>query len=57
MRRKQASKRRWKARCRINGKLIPMTAIVEHRLNRWFDFPYAWPPDDSFYYAYPKRRA
>lgn len=33
-RHKRASKRRWKARARI-GRMVPMTAIVEHRLERW----------------------
>ena len=33
--RKRTSKRRWKARCAIRRR-IPMTAIVEHRLDRWF---------------------
>lgn len=35
--RKRDSKRRWKARCRI-GRMIPLTAIVNHRLDRWFVF-------------------
>lgn len=34
---KRTSKRRWKARCR-SGQRIPKTAIVEHRLDRWFTF-------------------
>jgi hypothetical protein len=34
---KRASKRRWKARCRI-GRMIPATAIMEHKLDRWFRF-------------------
>jgi len=32
---KRVSKRRWKARCRA-GRIIPATAIVEHRLRHWF---------------------
>jgi len=36
-RRKQVSKRRWKARCKA-GHLIPLVAIVEHQLERWFEF-------------------
>jgi hypothetical protein len=33
--RKQPSKRRWKARADL-GQLIPMEAIVNFRLDRWF---------------------
>jgi hypothetical protein len=36
-RRKKISKRRWKARCRL-GQPIPKEAVVEHRLDKWFDF-------------------
>lgn len=36
-RRKCDSKRRWKARCRI-GRLIPLTAIREHKLDHLFLF-------------------
>ena len=40
-RKKRVSKRRWKARCRL-GKLIPLIAIVEHQLDRYFTFePYS----------------
>jgi hypothetical protein len=47
-RRKQASLRRWKARCRL-GRPIPAWAVVEHRLNRWFKFVCAdWQRDYSF---------
>lgn len=35
--RKQPSKRRWKARADL-GRLIPLEAIVNHRLERWFLF-------------------
>jgi hypothetical protein len=34
--RKRTSLRRWKARCALRP--IPLTAIVEHRLDRWFVF-------------------
>ncbi len=33
----KVSKRRWKARCRLHRK-IPLEAIVDHRLDRWFKF-------------------
>lgn len=36
-RRKRVSKRRWKARCRI-GRSIPLEAIHEHDLQKWFTF-------------------
>ena len=35
---KRMSKRRWKRRCERGGYAIPLTAIVEHRLDRWFRF-------------------
>jgi hypothetical protein len=35
--RKRDSKRRWKARCRA-GSAIPVYAIFEHQLERWFVF-------------------
>jgi len=34
---KRPSRRRWKARCRA-GRVIPASAIAEHRLDRWFSF-------------------
>jgi hypothetical protein len=37
MRCKRTSKRRWKRRAAA-GHLIPLVAIVEHQLERWFDF-------------------
>ena len=37
MMRKRASKRRWIKRCKL-GRLIPLTAIAEHRLDKRFDF-------------------
>ena len=40
MMRKQTSKRRWKRRAAA-GHLVPLTAIVEHRLERWFTFDWA----------------
>jgi hypothetical protein len=36
-RRKRASKRRWKRRAAA-GRAIPLVAIVEHQLERWFEF-------------------
>ena len=36
-RRKHTSLRRWKARCAL-GRMIPATAILQHRLDRWFVF-------------------
>jgi hypothetical protein len=36
-RRKRVSLRRWKARARL-GRKIPAIAMVEHRLDRWFQF-------------------
>lgn len=36
-RRKMDSKRRWKARCRL-GLAIPLDAIENFRLTRWFSF-------------------
>ena len=35
--RKRTSARRWKARCRA-GRVVPFSAIDEHRLGRWFAF-------------------
>jgi len=35
--RKRTSLRRWKARCRA-GRAIPLIAIVERQLERWFRF-------------------
>lgn len=32
--RKRTSKRRWKTKA-LRGQLVPLTAIVEHRLDRW----------------------
>jgi len=37
MRPRDVSKRRWKARCRL-GREIPLEAIANHRLTRWFKF-------------------
>jgi hypothetical protein len=50
--RKQISKRKWKARCRI-GREIPLTEIVNHRLNTWFDFDYA--PHGEYTYFFVAR--
>jgi hypothetical protein len=35
--RKRTSLRRWKARCRL-GRAIPLEAILDHKLDRWFEF-------------------
>jgi hypothetical protein len=38
MKRKRTSLRRWKARCHLGKRAIPVQAIIEHRLTRWFVF-------------------
>lgn len=50
--RKRDSLRRWKARCR-RGDWIPLRAIIEHELTRWFRFPHANPVTE-YYRAEPK---
>ena len=45
--RKRTSKRRWKARC-ARGRAIPMEAIVDHGLGRWFSFAPICLQTDSF---------
>ncbi len=47
--RHQISRRQWKRRC-ARGVLIPMMAIVDHRLGRWFSF-HSPCPASEFYYA------
>jgi hypothetical protein len=50
--RKRTSTRRWKARCMM-GREIPLQAIIDHRLERWFVFTPA-DPCREFYLARPK---
>ena len=52
---KRLSKRRWKARC-VKGRIIPMMAIVEHRLDRWFEFN-GLPWNDYYYVARRRNEA
>jgi hypothetical protein len=49
--RHRISRRQWKRRCE-RGDAIPLMAIVDHRLNRWFRFAHpngGWMRE--FYYA------
>lgn len=48
--RNRVSKRRWKRRCE-RGDAIPLTAIMDHRLKRWFRFVQLGDPNRYFYYA------
>jgi hypothetical protein len=49
--RKRISKRRWKARAKA-GRELPLTAIVDYNLERWFKFV-ASSPFRDFYRAHP----
>lgn len=48
--RHRISRRQWKRRCE-RGYEIPLTAIVEHRLKRWFRFVQLSEPMREYYYA------
>jgi hypothetical protein len=50
--RKRLSLRRWKARCRL-GRSIPAYAIVDHRLDRWFNFKAANVNMDTWHAFHP----
>ena len=51
--RKRTSKRRWKARCAL-GRKIPLTAIMNYELDRWWQFEHAAPMIAEYYRATAK---